>query len=179
MAGKVRPIPEGYHTVTPYIICNGAAQALDYYKKAFSAEELMRMPTPEGKIMHAEIKIGDSHIMLADEFPEMDCRSPQARETRPTPKVLLGALNRLACCAQIPAARHGANLAALTPKFKWPLSNPKRRTRLTAARGNNRNPSPCLRASPPLSRSATSCRAFDARLAGRAMSPPSSRSSKR
>src|SRR5437588_4731231 len=73
----VKPIPEGYHTVTPYLVVKGAAKALDFYKQAFGAKEILRFPGPDGKIGHAEIKIGDSHIMLADEFPEMDARSPQ------------------------------------------------------------------------------------------------------
>ena len=75
MAGKT--IPDGYHSVTPYLIISGAAEAIDYYKKAFGATELMRIPAPGGKIGHAEIKIGDSPIMLADEFPEMGYKSPQ------------------------------------------------------------------------------------------------------
>ena len=74
----VKPIPDGYHTVTPYIICDGAAAALDYYKKAFGAEEIDRHGGPGGKIMHAEIKIGDSRLMLADEFPEMGAKSPKS-----------------------------------------------------------------------------------------------------
>ena len=74
----VKPIPEGYHSVTPYLIIKGAARAIDFYKKAFGATELMRMPQPDGRIAHAEIKIGDSRIMLADEYPEMNFRSPQA-----------------------------------------------------------------------------------------------------
>ena len=73
----VKPIPEGYHTVTPYIIVKGAAKALDFYKKAFNAIELMRMEGPGGTVAHAEIKIGDSPIMLADEFPQMGAVSPQ------------------------------------------------------------------------------------------------------
>ena len=73
-----RTIPEGYHSVTPYLIINGATDAIEYYKKAFGATELFRMPAPEGKIGHAEIKIGDSPIMLADEFPEMGYKSPQS-----------------------------------------------------------------------------------------------------
>jgi PhnB protein len=73
----VRPIPQGYHSVTPYLICNGAARAIDFYKKAFGATEVMRMPMQNGKIMHAEIKIGDSHIMLADEQPDRGARAPQ------------------------------------------------------------------------------------------------------
>jgi PhnB protein len=74
----VKPIPEGYHTVTPYLIVNDAAAALEFYKKAFGAKELMRFPGPGGKIMHAEFKIGDSPIMLGDENPEMGARSPQS-----------------------------------------------------------------------------------------------------
>jgi PhnB protein len=67
MANQAKPIPEGYHTVTPYLIISGASAALDFYKKAFGATELFRFPMPDGKIGHAEIMIGDSHIMLADE----------------------------------------------------------------------------------------------------------------
>jgi PhnB protein len=78
MATAVKPIPDGYHTVTPYLIIKGAADALEFYKKAFGATELFRMAQPDGKIGHAEIKIGDSPIMLADEFPEMGYRSPQS-----------------------------------------------------------------------------------------------------
>jgi len=74
---KTKAIPDGYHTATPYLIVNGAAQALEFYKKAFGATEMMRFPGPGGKIMHAEIKIGDSPIMLADEAPEMGARSPK------------------------------------------------------------------------------------------------------
>jgi PhnB protein len=77
MAAK--PIPDGYHTVTPYLIIKNAAGAIDFYKKAFGAKEMFRMPGPDGKVMHAEIKIGDSPIMMADEFPEMNCLSPQTR----------------------------------------------------------------------------------------------------
>ena len=72
----VRKIPEGYHSVTPYLICKDAGRALEYYKKAFEAEELSRHEMPDGKIGHAEIKIGDSPVMLADEFPEMNALSP-------------------------------------------------------------------------------------------------------
>jgi PhnB protein len=74
----VKPIPEGYHSVTPYLVVNGAGRAIEYYKQAFGAKELFRMPGPGGKIMHAEMKIGDSPIMLADEFPEMGAVSPQS-----------------------------------------------------------------------------------------------------
>jgi PhnB protein len=73
----VKPIPDGYTTVTPYLYIRGAAGAIDFYKKAFGATELFRMPGPNGCVMHAEIRIGDSCIMLADEFPDMGARSPQ------------------------------------------------------------------------------------------------------
>jgi PhnB protein len=71
----VKPIPDGYHSVTPYLILDDAARALEFYKKALGAVELMRMPAPGGKIGHAEIRIGNSPIMLADESPEMGARS--------------------------------------------------------------------------------------------------------
>ncbi len=74
---NVRPVPEGYHTATPYLICDGAADAIVFYKKAFGATEVMRMPMPNGKIGHAEIKIGDSILMLADENPATGIRSPK------------------------------------------------------------------------------------------------------
>jgi len=78
MTSKVKPIPKGYHTVTPYLIVKDAAGAIEFYKNAFGATEVMRMMGPSGKVMHAEIKMGDSLIMIADEFPEMDVRSPQS-----------------------------------------------------------------------------------------------------
>lgn len=74
----VKPIPEGYHSVTPYLIINGASEAIEFYKKAFAATELFRFPAPGGKIGHAEIKIGDSPIMLADEYPDMGYKGPQS-----------------------------------------------------------------------------------------------------
>lgn len=67
---------EGFHTVTPSLIVNGAAAAIDLYKRAFGAEELMRMPGPNGKVMHAEIRIGDSVVMLGDEWPDMGMKAP-------------------------------------------------------------------------------------------------------
>ena len=76
---KVQPIPAGYHSVTPYLSINGAANAIEFYKKAFGAKEIMRMPGPGGSVGHAEIQIGDSRIMLADEFAAMDFLSPKAR----------------------------------------------------------------------------------------------------
>lgn len=78
MNTKVKAIPDGYHTVTPYLIVKGAADALTFYRKALGVTtESICQKGPDGKIMHAEIKIGNSMIMLADEFPEMDILSPQ------------------------------------------------------------------------------------------------------
>lgn len=77
MSNKVKPIPDGYHSVTPYLIVSDGARAIEFYKQAFGATELFRMDAPGGKIGHAEIRIGDSNIMLADEHPEMNARSPQ------------------------------------------------------------------------------------------------------
>lgn len=76
---KVSPIPAGYHAVTPYLSIRGAAEALEFYKKAFGAKEIMRMPGPKGDIGHAEIRIGDSRIMLADEYPDIQFLSPASR----------------------------------------------------------------------------------------------------
>jgi PhnB protein len=73
----VKAIPDGYHSVTPYLIISEATEAIAFYQKAFGATELLRIGAPGGKIGHAEIKIGDSPIMLADEFPEMGHKSPQ------------------------------------------------------------------------------------------------------
>ncbi len=73
-----KSIPDGYHSVTPYLIVDGAADAIEFYKKAFGATEKFRMPMGD-RIGHAEILIGDSHVMLADEFPERDIRGPKAR----------------------------------------------------------------------------------------------------
>jgi PhnB protein len=76
MTSPVKPIPEGYHSITPYLIVKGGANAIEFYKKAFGATELFRMADPQGKVGHAEIKIGDSPIMLADEHPEMGYAGP-------------------------------------------------------------------------------------------------------
>ena len=74
----VKPIPDGYSNVTPYLIVSGAAKALDYYKKAFGAQELMRFDGPDGTIVHAEMQIGNARVMVADESPEMGHKSPQS-----------------------------------------------------------------------------------------------------
>jgi PhnB protein len=71
-----QPIPEGYHTATPYLVIDGAAEAIDYYKKAFGAKERMRMEAPGNRIGHAEIEIGDSLVMLSDAFPQSTTKAP-------------------------------------------------------------------------------------------------------
>jgi len=79
MANAVNPIPEGFHTVTPHLIVKDAAKALEFYSRAFGAEETMRMTSPDGgKVMHAEMRIGDSHLFIADEYPDFGAVGPQA-----------------------------------------------------------------------------------------------------
>jgi len=80
MAKNVKPVPEGYHTVTPYLLQHDAKRALEFYKKAFGAETKVSMPSPDGRIMHAEIKIGNSMVFMADEFPEWspETKSPKS-----------------------------------------------------------------------------------------------------
>lgn len=79
----VRPIPEGMHTVTPHLICANAADAIAFYKKAFNAIELSRMPGPDGNVMHASIRIGDSVLMLNDEMPEWGTLGPKSLKGSP------------------------------------------------------------------------------------------------
>jgi uncharacterized glyoxalase superfamily protein PhnB len=75
---KVKPIPEGYHTLTPHIVVRGAVQAIEFYKKAFGAVEIRRSPMPDGKtLMHADLKIGDSHLLLVDDMPGMGAHAPR------------------------------------------------------------------------------------------------------
>lgn len=73
---KVSPIPSGYHSLTPYLVCRGASAAIAFYMKAFGAKEKGRFPGPDGKLMHAEIRIGDSIVMLGDEMPQMGATAP-------------------------------------------------------------------------------------------------------
>ncbi len=79
----VKPVPDGYHTVTPYLIVHDAARAIDFYKKALGAEELYRLEGPGGRIGHAEVQIGDSRVMLADEHPEFGAVSAQTLGNTP------------------------------------------------------------------------------------------------
>lgn len=75
---SVKAIPEAYHSITPYLVVTDAAKAMDFYKNVLNAQELLRVPGKDGKIMHAEIKIGDSVVMLADEMPNHDFKSPRS-----------------------------------------------------------------------------------------------------
>lgn len=77
MSAKVNPIPEGYHSITPYLTIRNAGAALEFYKQVFGAEERFRMADHDGRVGHAEIRIGDSLLMLSDEYPEMGARSPE------------------------------------------------------------------------------------------------------
>jgi len=74
---SVKPIPEGYHTITPYLVVDDAAAAIDFYGRAFGAKERMRMPTPDGKIGHAELEIGDSVVMLSDQMADSGTKAPK------------------------------------------------------------------------------------------------------
>jgi PhnB protein len=77
MTNRIKAVPEGYHTLTPHLVVKGADEAIAFYKKAFGAEEITRLPGPDGKsIMHAELKIGDSRLFLVEEFPQMGCGGP-------------------------------------------------------------------------------------------------------
>ena len=83
MQAQVRTIPEGFHTITPHLVCAGAAEALAFYQKAFGGVEVGRMPGPGGKIMHSEMRIGDSRIMVVDEFPDYGSNGPLALKGSP------------------------------------------------------------------------------------------------
>ena len=79
----MKKIPEGMHSITPHLVCAGASKALDFYQKAFGATELARLPGPDGRLMHAAMKIGDSTVMLADEMPEWGSLGPKALKGSP------------------------------------------------------------------------------------------------
>jgi len=83
MSQSASPIPEGFHSITPHLVCENAAEALAFYQRAFGAQEVGRMDGPGGKIMHAELRIGDSMLMLADAFPEYGSRGPRALQGTP------------------------------------------------------------------------------------------------
>jgi PhnB protein len=112
MPNPVRAIPEGYQTITPALTCKNAAQAIDFYKSVFGAKEIMRMPGPGGMVMHAEIQIGNSRMMLADEFPGMSCA--------PTPGAL-SASSLFLYLDDVDAIFNGA--VAAGAKVDMPLTN--------------------------------------------------------
>lgn len=78
MPNPVQPIPRGFHSVTPYLVVNDAARAIDFYQRAFGAKQTVRMDGPDGKVGHAELTIGDSKIMISDEMPQSGCRAPRS-----------------------------------------------------------------------------------------------------
>jgi PhnB protein len=80
---EVKAIPDGMHTVTPHLICGGAAEAMEFYKKAFNASELGRLSSPQGKLLHGAIRIGDSTVMLVDEFPDWGALGPKSLKGSP------------------------------------------------------------------------------------------------
>ena len=80
---KVKPLPEGMHSVTPFLVCAGASDAIEFYKKAFGAVELSRLPVPNGKLIYASIRIGDSVVMLADEFNQWGSLGPKSLKGSP------------------------------------------------------------------------------------------------
>lgn len=100
---SVAPIPAGYHSVTPYLIVRDASRAMEFYARAFGAREVLRLQAPGGPVGHAEVVIGDSHVMLADEMPAMDIHAPAAGQ-RPAVSLLLYVENADALFAQAVAA---------------------------------------------------------------------------
>ncbi len=122
MAGKVSPIPEGYRTITPYLVLKGAAEAIDLYAKAFGAVELIRLPGPDGSVMHAEVKIGDSILMLSDEFPDWGQLGPIARGGS-TCTIMLYVLD---CDASFQRAVDAGCTATQPPKDEfWVTASPR------------------------------------------------------
>jgi len=113
---KVQPIPAGYHAVTPYLVCRDAAGAIAFYKRAFGAKEKFRMPGPGGKVMHAEIQVGDSMIMLSDEMPQQGTKSPSALGGSPA-SIFLYVRNVDAAFAKATAA--GATVATPVQDMFW------------------------------------------------------------
>lgn len=113
---KPKPIPEGMHSLTPHLVCAGAADAIEFYKKAFNAVETARLPTPSGKLMHAAVRIGDSTLMLVDEFPEMGSLGPTSLKGSPV-TIHLYVENVDAAVAQAVAA--GAKLTMPPQDMFW------------------------------------------------------------
>ncbi len=82
-APEIKPIPENMHTLTPHLVCDGAAEAIEFYRRAFGAEELGRVPGPDGKLLHGLIRIGDSNLMLVDESPQWGSFGPKSLKGTP------------------------------------------------------------------------------------------------
>ena len=112
----VKAIPDGYHTITPYLCVRDANAAIEFYKKAFAAEELGRLPGPDGKVMHAEIRIGDSRLMLSDEMPEWGHLGPQSIGNTP---VTLHVYVQDVDAAVAKAVSHGAKVTAPVSDMFW------------------------------------------------------------
>jgi uncharacterized glyoxalase superfamily protein PhnB len=108
MSMKVNPVPEGMRTVTPHLVCAGASDAIEFYRKAFGAEEVARLPGRDGRLMHAEIRIGDSAIMLVDEMPEHGVVGPAALASSPV------TIHLYVADADAVVARAAANGATVT-----------------------------------------------------------------
>jgi uncharacterized glyoxalase superfamily protein PhnB len=113
---KVKPIPEGMHTLTPHLVCAGAAKAIDFYKKAFNAVEQGRLAGPDGRLMHAMLRIGDSALMLVDEMPEHGALGPKALKGSPV-TIHLYVENADAAIAQAAAA--GAKVTMPPADMFW------------------------------------------------------------
>jgi PhnB protein len=111
----VHHIPDGYHSVIPYLIIDGAARAIDFYKEAFGAIEVMRMDDPSGKVGHAELRIGDAHIMLADEFPDLGFRAPGA--VGGTPVIIMIYVENADICFQAAIRRGAKEIKPLADQF--------------------------------------------------------------
>ncbi|HEX7707261.1 MAG TPA: VOC family protein [Thermoanaerobaculia bacterium] len=111
----VHHIPDGYHSVIPYLIIDGAARAIDFYKEAFGATEVMRMEDPSGKVGHAELRIGDAHIMLADEYPDLGFRGPGA--VGGTPVIIMIYVENADICFQAAISRGAKEIKPLADQF--------------------------------------------------------------
>jgi PhnB protein len=112
----VKPIPDGMHSLTPHLVCAGAADAIEFYKRAFNAVEVMRLPAPQGGLMHAQIRIGDSALMLVDEMPEWGALGPKALKGSPV-TIHLYVADADATIAQAVAA--GAKLTMPVADMFW------------------------------------------------------------
>ncbi len=119
---QVKPIPDGMHTVTPHLVCAGAADAIEFYKKAFNAEELGKVPGPEGKLLHALIRIGDSPVMLVDEFPNHNALGPKSLKGSPVTIHLY--VKDAQCCRKYPTVHSSLWTCRHVPKLCWPMSLP-------------------------------------------------------